>query len=308
MKDNALKRKLVAIYEIAYEKRRLFRLRAYYHLRIMSPDRTISYIRKHRCSIARFGDGEFDLILGTRDLCFQHQNAEIALALRDVLCSSNDSLLLCVPRCMNTTKGCNDHAASFWVDWGRNGHHEKIVEMIRSCSGKSCLFGDALITRPYIDWKSSKRAERTYPKLCKLWDNEAIIIVEGEQTRMGVGNDLFDNAKSIKRILCPAENAFEYLKDIKQAILRNYNGELIIMALGPTATVLVADISQDGIWALDIGHIDVEYEWFLCKSKDRVAIQGKYTNEAKNDTGRIKYECTDEKYVSQIIEKIGCLG
>ena len=36
-----------------------------------------------------------------------------------------------------------------------------------------------------------------------------VIICEGEKTRMGVGNDLLDNCKSIKRIICPSENAFD---------------------------------------------------------------------------------------------------
>jgi len=42
-----------------------------------------------------------------------------------------------------------------------------------------------------------------FKKLKKIWDGKDIIIIESEKSRLGVGNDLFDNTKSIKRILCP---------------------------------------------------------------------------------------------------------
>lgn len=304
MKDSKLKRILVTVYEIFYEKRRILRLRLGYSLRIMSPEATIKYTEKHKCCIARYGDGEFDLILRTRDLGFQNQSQEISDRLASILSHKSKNLLLCVPRCMNTIKGCDNHSGSFWIEWGRNGHHEQIINMIRSYAGKRYLFGDAQITRPYIDWVTDERARRTFPMLKRLWTDKDIIIVEGEQTRMGVGNDLFDDAKSVKRILAPAVGAFEYCDKIRQAILDHYHGELIIMALGPTATILAAEFAEQGIQALDIGNIDIEYEWFLRKAKTRIAIPGKFTNEAKD--GRVFSECMDEKYLEQIIDRVGC--
>ena len=80
---------------------------------------------------------------------------------------------------------------------------------------------------------------------------------------------------------------------------------MIIMALGPTATVLAADFAMMNMQALDIGHIDIEYEWYLQGAKERVAIPGKYTNEAPNGRDDIA-ACEDELYLSQIIDRIGC--
>ena len=34
-------------------------------LEILTPERTVDYIEKHDCSVARFGEGEFELILGS---------------------------------------------------------------------------------------------------------------------------------------------------------------------------------------------------------------------------------------------------
>ena len=305
MKDSKLKRKLVAAYEVFYEARRMFVLRTKYRLRIMSPEKTLRYIQKHKCSIARYGDGEFDLITSARDLHFQSKNEMLAQKLSEVLEGKDSQLLLCIPRCFNTIKGCNEHAGSFWIEWGRRGnHHQEIVELIRSHAGRNYLFGDSQITRPYIDWVDSKRAERTFPMLKELWKGRDILIVEGEQTRLGVGNDLFDDAASVKRILAPAIGAFECWVDIKKTILDHYQGELIVMALGPTATILAADFAAMDIQALDIGNIDIEYEWYLRGVKERVAIPGKFTNEAKN--GREFTECQDDKYLSQVVAKVGC--
>ena len=305
MKDSKLKRVLVAAYEVFYEARRMAVLRTKYRLRIMSPERTLRYIAKHKCSIARYGDGEFDHILDLKDEGFQVRSKELTAKLAQVLDNKDKRLLLCIPRCFNTIKGCNDHSGTFWIEWGkRDNHHQKIVDLIRSLAGQNYLFGDSQITRPYIDWADSKRADRTFPMLKALWAGRDILIVEGEQTRLGVGNDLFDDAASVKRILAPAIGAFERYAEIKKTILDQYRGELIIMALGPTATVLAAELAAMDIQALDIGNIDIEYEWYLMGAKERVAIPGKYTNEAKG--GRAFTDCQDEKYLSQIVARIGC--
>lgn len=305
MKDSWLKRILVNAYEFYYERRRMLILRTKYRLHIMSPDRTIKYIEKRHCSIARFGDGEFDLAMGVREQGFQAKSFELAKELKNTLANKNSNVLVCIPRCMNTVRGCNHHSREFWIEWGRkNNHHQEIVNMIKTYSGNKYLFGDSQITRPYIDWSDNKRAKRIFPKLRKLWQNKEIMIIEGEKTRLGVGNDLFDNAKSIKRILAPAINAFDYRKEIEKIALDNYHGELILIALGPTATILATSFAEEGIQALDIGNIDIEYEWYIRGVNERIAIPGKFTNEAPN--GRNVSECSDERYLGQIIAHIGC--
>ena len=76
------------------------------------------------------------------------------------------------------------------------------------------------------------------------------------------------------------------------------------MAIGPTATVLAADFSKSSIQTIDIGNIDIEYEWFLHNATDRIIIDGKFTNE--DGLGRNPSDCFDEKYLSQIVKRIGC--
>ena len=47
-------------------------------------------------------------------------------------------------------------------------------------------------------------------KLKTLWSGRDVVIIEGEKSRLGIGNNLFDNMKSIQRIICPVINAFKF--------------------------------------------------------------------------------------------------
>ena len=77
---------------------------------------------------------------------------------------------------------------------------------------------------------------------------------------------------------------------------------MILIALGPTATVLAYDLCKEGYQAIDIGHIDIEYEWLLRKATSKIKIKNKYVNEAIG--GREVEEGIDEKFTSQIIANI----
>lgn len=304
-----LKRHMIIIYESIYvtvQKLKWFiTIRFKYKLNIMEPEETIKYIKDNRCSVARFGDGEFGIMMDaiTR---FQKQTPELTTALKNVFNNRNDKLLICIPRYFNNTVGVKRKVKKYWHAWGfENNHQINVINMIQESMHphEDYVFGDALITRPYIDMKTSKLAKKIFPQLQQLWEQKEILIIEGILTRLGVSNDLFKNAKSVKRILAPAINAFDYYDEIKKRTVELYNNELVLIALGPTATVLASDLSRMGIWALDVGHIDIEYEWFLRKAEKKIAIPGKYTNEVIE--GRKYSTCLDDTYLSEIIAEIG---
>ena len=62
------------------------------------------------------------------------------------------------------------------------------------------------------------------------------------------------------------------------------------------------DLFKKGYRVIDIGHIDLEYEWFLNKSSKKEKIKNKFVNEV-NDNGDLT-EINDEKYQKQIIKEI----
>ena len=248
MRDSKFKRFLIPIYESLYFFVDNFSnwivLRTKYRLHIMNSIQTIRYIKKNHCSIARYGDGELSFALNIEhEIAFQNSSDALSKGLKDVLQEcDNPKLLLCMPHYLNSLKGCTAKCKRYWWEWGKaNQHQRMVVNQIRALTGKDYRFGDSLITRPYMDRQDCFYAEKVFAGLKTLWQNEHILIVEGEQTRLGVGNDLFADASTIERILCPATNAFDRYAEIKEAVLRHYTGQMVILALGPTATVLAAD-------------------------------------------------------------------
>jgi len=118
-----------------------------------------------------------------------------------------------------------------------------------------------------------------------------------------MGNDLFASAASLSRILGPVRNAFERYDELLKQATRHPKNVLYLLALGPTATVLAFDLARDGYQALDIGHIDIEYEWFLRRVSDKVPIRGKYVNEARGGH-RVDDRFADSDYRRQVVARI----
>ena len=85
---------------------------------------------------------------------------------------------------------------------------------------------------------------------------------------------------------------------------------MYLIALGPTATVLAFDLAMFGRQALDIGHIDLEYEWWTRHTTAKTTIPGKFCNETFL-TGGQKTEVEGEvpgealsQYKSEIIVEL----
>ena len=81
------------------------------------------------------------------------------------------------------------------------------------------------------------------------------------------------------------------------------SNRLILIALGPTATILAYDLANFNYQAIDVGHIDLEYEWFLRGAKKRQNIEGKAVNEVSSKNENVE-EIYDENYENSIVKVI----
>ena len=117
---------------------------------------------------------------------------------------------------------------------------------------------------------------------------------------------MFNGCVEIKRILCPATNAFSSYEEIINAVSEFDEDYMILLALGPTATAMAYDLYRMGYRTLDIGHVDIEYEWCRMGAKEKVPVKNKYTNEAESIGGLDVGDSLDAIYHSQIYAKIGC--
>ena len=269
---------------------------------VLSIKQTINFIIEHKCSVSRFGDGEIDLILKINQPKFQHANNNLTRKLKEALNGSGDKYLVCFPKCFSPSD------LSYMTHKARHHWTKFIIKNranIYSILPPNTVFGNALFTRNYIDIFDKQRVKDYFTTVKQIWTNRNVIIVEGAYTRFGVGNNLLDNAASVSRILCPATNAFDKYQDILSTTtgIEDKNA-LFLLALGPTATVLAYDLSQTGYQAIDIGHLDIEYEWFLAHAKEKQKVSNKYVNETDDIISSSNDTLHDKKYESQILKKI----
>lgn len=272
-------------------------------IKIANSKRTIKYIIEHKASVSRFGDGELSLANGD-NTGFQSANVNISNKLRKILGEGNTcDFIVCLPHPWKELYfgGLNYYAFEYWTSFLDKTLRTLITPHIKSHN----LYYDTNFTRFYIDYKSDKKARTLVPIMKEIWEGKEILFVEGEYSRLGVGNDLFDNAKSIKRILCPSRNAFDKYEEIIYNVSKQPKDILILIALGMTATCLSYDLHQLGYWAIDIGHVDVEYEWWKMKAKKRVPIRGKFVAEVSMNEPEPLTKAEMVLYNSQIIAKIG---
>lgn len=261
---------------------------------VMDREDTLDYIIKNNVSISRIGDGELKLMDG-ESIGFQKANAVLSVRMKDILKSKDEKCLICLTNIWGSLYYLDSKARKYYTF--TLAHKRKRWYSYIDMKKK---YGSADITRFYNGIQDLKYADIYVPKLRGLWKDKNILIVEGHQSRMGIGNDLFDNANSIRRILCPAIDAFSSYEKILQSVREHARKEdIIIIALGPTATVLAYDLAQEGYTAWDLGHMDIVYEWYLRKSVGKVKIEGKYVNETAD--GRVFSECKDQKYRKEII-------
>ncbi len=107
--------------------------------------------------------------------------------------------------------------------------------------------------------------------------------------------------RSVKRILCPSKNAFNKYAEILSAASDQVKDSLFLLAFGPTATVLSYDLAMNDFQAIDIGHLDVDYSWFLAGATRKTKVKGRAVNEVGvNTVGPEK----DKFYQKQIIKRI----
>lgn len=274
----------------------------FYYPKFYELEETVEAIVRERRSMARFGDGEFAIMAGRERCLFQNADAKLGERLREVMACEEEGLLIGIPDQYGSLKAFNREGKygirPYMTDEVRK-EHRQFIDLDR-------IYHNAYISRPYAMYADNHTdaPKQRFRNLQRIWEGREVIFVEGALTRLGVGNDLFDNAASIRRIVAPPVNSFVCYDEILQATLR-FAGQdsLFLIALGPSAGVLAYDLFHAGYQALDIGHLDLEYEWFLRGMGGRCTVEYKYNNEFAG--GDQVADIRDETYLSQIVYLAG---
>lgn len=265
--------------------------------KILSVTDTLDLIIKKNLSVIRIGDGEMS-IMTKSDLGFQKTNEDLANRLKEIIKTDQEGLLICLPGLF----GKLDEFAPFAVKFAKHHLMRYRHEWLNLVSS-SYVYGNTFFTRPYLAYKESlrKNSGEIFLKLFSIWHGKHVVLIEGSKSRVGVGNDMFKDSVSVSRILCPAENAYTKWEEIFKEACKLSKDKLILLALGPAAKVIGFKLFLAGYRVIDIGHVDMEYEMYIRKESAQSKVRYKYFNEINE---RNPEECTDPKYIRQIIAKI----
>ena len=269
-------------------------------IKIISTIDTFNEILAHNRSISRFGDGELALIRGY-SIIFQRYNRALANRLREVLYNDVNNLLVGVylPFKKEQLELYHIGEVRYWNAWLYH-HKFDVIKLLN----KNKVYYSSDITRFFYKYRDKSKVPLFISKIRQIWGGKDIIIVEGDKSRLGYGNDFFNNSKSIKRIICPNFNAFNYYDKILNSVLKISKDKLILIALGPTATVLAYDLTKYGYQAIDIGHADIEYEYYLRNSTPWNKMKIKHKFGVGINRVQDVEKITDKNYLNQIIDII----
>lgn len=262
---------------------------------IMDMQETLAYVKNRKISVARFGDGEIDLMTG-HSIPYQDYDEELAKRLKKIVTlPDTDKMLVCLPDVFERRERYTTDCNSFWTV-----HLDRYQDFYKEILSSGKKYGSTFLSRPYIDLADKTVSEKHFQELKDFFSNKDILIVEGIYSRSGVGNDLFQGAMSVERIICPSRNAYSKYGVILNAARRHGENKLILLMLGPTAKVLAYDLAFEGYWAVDIGHIDSEYEWYKRGVNQKTKLANKHTAEFNFDEYLDLQD--DDIYSGEIVE------
>jgi len=200
-------------------------------------------------SIARFGDGEFNLVRGGN--CVSQKRVEgIREELKAVLLSKDPNLLVGVPRL--------DARSPKDVNWRKCCEHYGMF-----LNGKKKYYS-AFITRPdSAPWIAT---EEYFDKVESLWKGQEVTFVGNGKRSLTAEFLMETGAKSVHYIECDYAHTYPKIDALERACLQPMGAEKprrVLLCAGPSATCLAARLSAKGIQAIDLGHIGFWWRPYL---------------------------------------------
>lgn len=228
--------------------------------KVLSQTDSVKEIIKTKKSVARFGDGEFNLILGNA-IGFQEFDPKLQARLKEILTTKDDSMLIGISNRFGRLDDVDANVRAYWR--GFMGRHRqelyKLLDFDRTYID-TCMTAHAIEVEDHTTPEVQAESEAYYNEVRKIWDGQDITIIKGAGTEKFT-HDIYDNAKSVSYIYGPKEHAFREYDRILAEAKQLPKDRLIIAILGPTAKLLAYDLNKLGYRVLDIGHMAKAYEW-----------------------------------------------
>lgn len=191
-------------------------------------------------SIARFGDGEFKIILG-KGYVREPPNSALSSELKKTLDSRMPGLLIGIPTL--------DPAGPKIESWRR--HESRFEHLVTGGPYVSAFItrpdsAPWILTREYIDLVLS------------VWAGKCVSVVCEKESK--IPHVVRASASNVLHIRCPSYRAYSQIRQLELAVVRN-GSSIAVLSCGPTATCLTRRLHRRGIHTIDLGSSG----GFLCK-------------------------------------------
>ncbi len=217
--------------------------------KVLSEEETLRLLVEEHKSICRFGDGEFKLMVGERHKSFQDVDQRLNERMLEVLNSNHPDVLIGIHPVRSF-----DTLGPIWQKF-----IIRIGEDVLSLLDNKRVYPSMGVFRA-LPRKSHDLFVERVNAIKKLWEKRKVLFVVGKNSRFQFINDLFDNVSSVEYVYAPSKNAFLEYDSIVEKIKKYPNNEyLILLVLGPTATVMAYDLALDGYQAIDFGQMPGAY-------------------------------------------------
>lgn len=234
---------------------------------VMDPEETFKLLRTG-ASIFRFGDGELRLMMGVQDINHgMEKNSKLLQSLLQAAAAlggqphSGGACVGLVPMMDGDLKRFrSDSKVLSWVS-GKAGN--KYQGEIRKCFAPG-VYCSASITRPdhLADWDH----DRLIAGWASVFAGKNVLYIRPSGANKEIGNNdpsktnLFSKAQSVlvPDFIDRGSRSFALREMILKRIheeLRKARIDIVVLSLGPTATILAAELACQGVQAVDFGSL-----------------------------------------------------
>lgn len=236
--------------------------------KIKTTDETINELINSDKNIVRYGDGEI-IVLDGGGIPFQKADMKLAQRLREILNSGDENILIAVDRryYYNTNALISILA--------KKNHPLKRFQLysiprIRQILNRYIDF-DKVYYEAYITCPNESCLEA----FKNFFAGKKLVLVGCKEAFESYEFNIFDTASELCYEFVPNKHAFSEYESILSRLMGYDKTYTHILMCGPTANVLVADLTKAGYRALDLGHLAKSYDWHkkgidMSKSGDNV--------------------------------------
>lgn len=230
---------------------------------ILNEEESFKLIKNYPKSFCRFGDGEIQIMKGY-DQPFQEYDPVLAKRLKEILGQHNDNIYVGINRAyFHSPVNCSDANRRFYRLYSASYRH-----FFREYCSVERIYLDAGFLGAYYRFTEAYDYEKHYNNVVSLFENKNVAIVSGEGVIEKLKYDVFSRAKNKIIIHGLAINAFSDYDNLLQKITSQVSKDyLICVILGMTAKVLVADLTELGYMAWDVGHMAKDYDAYMNRTE-----------------------------------------